>query len=275
MSPGGIEKKLAEAQSNQSKKRKRIFGYGALAIFTALLVVAFVYLVIQLDRARTQLRQVETSVEASVEASNSQPVADAGDTAALPPNDATEITRPANADEKNTGAGVFRRQFMAQLAQYESEVEPKLAEIRLQHWAGEKHAELQNLKAEAIEHFSRSDYLPAREALQRARTLATEAAAIYVRRLKTLKGEAEAAFANDRAPEAEKAVHQALHLSPDDADLLALQKRIAVMPEVLDWLRRAGVARNENRPEKEAAALEISIPPARRPARASWQYRGG
>lgn len=249
MPSGVLKNKLAEEQSHQSRKQKRIFIYGALGIFAVLFTVAFAYLVIQLDRARTRLQQTEAS-------SPQRPAADAGDTIVLLPNNVTEAPQPAEDPAAGADSESFRQQFMAQLAQYESEVEPKIDEMRLQHWAGERYAELQRLKAGAIEHFSKSDYLPAREGLRQARGLAAEAAAEYVRRLTALRREANEAFINDRAPEAEKAVRQALRLSPDDAEMRALQKRVAVMPEVLDFLGRAGVARNENRPEKEAAALQ-------------------
>ena len=135
----------------------------------------------------------------------------------------------------------------------------------MNNWAGEKYAELKHLKAGTIEHFSKSDYLPAREGLRQARALAVEVSAEYVSRLATAKREAKEAFENNRAPEAEKAIQQALRMSPADSEMLALQKRVGVLPQVLDLLRQAGVAQNENRPEKEVVALQkvLSIDPSR------------
>ena len=269
MPSGVIEKKLAEAQSKRSKKRKRIFSYGGLTVFAGLLIAALVYLIVELDRARTQLQQAGTPGSGSDP--QPQPVTNAGDTIALPSNGAAQITQlPESSTTDTDDDQVFRQQFLQQLAQYESEVEPKIAEIRLSRWDGEKHAELQRLKADAIEAFSKGDYLAAREGVGRARALVDEAAAEYIRRLAAAKGEARAAFADDRAPQAEKAVGEALLLRPDDPDMLALQKRVAVLPEVLDLLRQVGVARNENRLEKEAAALEkvLAVDPSRTALRA-------
>ena len=185
-----------------------------------------------------------------------------------PPKENVQTAIPNKGASTDAGTEVFRQQFMEQLAKYESEVEPKIEALRLREWASEKHAELQRLKTDAIADFAKSDYLSAREGLEQARGLGLEAAAEYGRRLAALRIEANEAFANDRAPQAEKAVGQALHLRPDDAEMLALQKRVSVLPEVLDLLGRAGVARNENRPEKEAAALQqvLALDPSRKAA---------
>ena len=183
-----------------------------------------------------------------------------------PPKENVQTAIPNKGASTDAGTEVFRQQFMEQLAKYESEVEPKIEALRLREWASEKHAELQRLEADAIEDFAKSDYLSAQEGLGQARGLVSEAEAEYARRLVALRIEANEAFADDRAPAAEKAVGQALHLRPDDAEMLALQKRVSGLPEVLDLLRRAGVARNENRPEKEAAALQkvLALDPSRK-----------
>ncbi len=179
-----------------------------------------------------------------------------------PSKENIQPTPPPPPPPPNKGASVdaatenFRAQFMQQLARYESEVEPKIDEIRLSHWAGEKYAELQNRKARAIEDFSQGDYLSAREGLRQARVLVESASAEYAERLDTLKREAKVAFENDRAPAAEKAVREVLRLNPADPEMQALQKRVAVMFQVLDLLRQAQVAQTENRPEKEVAALQ-------------------
>ena len=226
--------KITEGEINQTKSRIKITKIiGAFIIFLALLSGAWYLfsLFFISNTAPTQNQNIES----------------------------TQSTAPPETDP-------VRQQFMEQLAKYEIEVEPKIEALRLREWASEKHDELQRLKTNAIEDFAKSDYLSAREGLEQARGLVAEAAAEYDRRLAALRVEANEAFANDRAPAAEKAVEQALHLRPDDAEMLALQKRVSVLPEVLDLLGRAGVARNENRPEKEAAALQqvLALDPSRK-----------
>ena len=246
-----FQQKLTEAQSNQSRKQKRMFGYAALAIFALLFSAVLIYLISQFDLVRSKPQGTEQSGRQSTDS-------DIGGIT-------TRSTQPASPLEEDAGAGVFREQFMVELAQYESEIEPRIAEIQLRNWDEQKYAELERLKARAIENFAGSEYLPAREDLQQARVMAEEASAEYVSRLTALRREANEAFANDRAPEAKKAVQQALRMNPSDAKLLALQKRVEVMPKVLDLLRQASVARNENRPEKELAALQKvrSVDPSR------------
>ncbi len=242
MSSGVLQKKLAGVQSRQSRKRKRILGYSALAILVALLSGVFAYLVVQLDSARTKLQVAE---ELHLQGSG----IDASNIAATPQSKTTEVTQPAENVAASADIQVVRAQFMQQLAQYESEIEPKINEIQLNNWDDEKYAELKQLKARALEHFSNGEYSLARE-------MAAEASAEYVSRLATAKREANEAFENNRVPEAGKAIQQALRLSPADSEMLALQKRVGVLSQVLDLLRQAEVAQNENRPEKEIVALQ-------------------
>ena len=269
-----FEKKLAEAQSGQSKKRKKIFGYGVLAVSVALAVAAFSYLAIQLDRARTQLRATEQTEQAEQAEQAAQPF-DEYDITAPPQNKNTDDAQPADsvATDADAGADSYREQFMAQLAAYESEVEPQITATHLSDWDEEKHNEVERLKAHAVEEFTDGEYLLARESLRRARALAAEAVAEHASALTAFKRAAVEAFENDRAPEAERALQQALRLSPTDAEMLALQKRVAMLAQVLDGLREAEVARTENRPAKEAAALQkvVAADPSRQSAKSRLQ----
>ena len=230
--------RITEAKISQTKSRVKTVIF--VAVLLGLMWAAFVYLIPRLNISSIVPIQLENI---------------------WPTQSDQSITN-------NTGTDVFRTQFMEQLAQYESEVEPKIDEIRLNEWAAEKYAELQDLKARAIELFANGEYLLAREKLQQAGVLVAQASAEYAERLAAAMRDAQEAFDDDRAPEAEKAVREALRLNPLDAEMLALEKRIAVMPRVLDLLRRAAVAQNENRPEKEATALReaLSLDPSRKAA---------
>ena len=177
----------------------------------------------------------------------------------------TETPPAAAAPETDPAAQKLREEFMRAMEQYEGEVEPKVAALRLQQWAGEMHAELAGLKTRALEQFTASEYAPALESLRRARVAAASAEAEYARRLAELKTAATAAFENDRAEEAQQAVRRALEFKADDAEMRALQPRAAALPQVLELLRQADAARAENRPEKEIPALEkiLELDPAR------------
>ena len=159
---------------------------------------------------------------------------------------------------------------MQQLAEYESDIEPAIAAIRLPEWDNERYLQLQQLKTASLEYFADGDYLAARTALGEARESAAAAQTEHGKRLNELKGEAQNAFDNARAEQAKAAVQKGLSLSPDDAQLLELQKRIAVLPDVLAALRRADVAKNENRAQKEIDALQavLQLDPKRDDARA-------
>ena len=144
------------------------------------------------------------------------------DTSVPPPLEATE-----SAAETDPAAQKLREEFMRALEQYESEVEPKVAALRLPQWAAEMHAELAGFKTRALEQFTASEYAPALESLRLARAAAAAAEAAYARQLAELKAAATAAFENDRAEEAQQAVRRALEFKADDAEMRALQPRAA------------------------------------------------
>ncbi len=244
-----LPERLAQAQFNRVRRRNRFFGFGAMAFGAVLLVGAAIHLLQRIplpDRADTasQTPQVE-------ETQSPQP--DTG-TSESPPDEYAETDAQIDQTDQT-----FRTQFMQHLAQYESEIEPRIEAIHLPNWAGDQAAELERLKARAVEHFALGEYLLARQTLQQADELATAALAEHPARLAAAKREAKEAFANQQSAQADEALQRALSLSPNDAEMRALEKRIAVLPRVLDLLRQAAVAQNENRPEKEIAALQESL----------------
>ena len=81
----------------------------------------------------------------------------------------------------------------------------------------------------------------------------------YIPRLTDLKRKANEEFAVGDMEEAKKTAQEVMALNPTDAQMIALQKRIAVFPQVQELLAQARVARAENRPAKEAAALQKAL----------------
>ncbi len=161
----------------------------------------------------------------------------------------------------------FRAQFLQQLERYQNQMEPRMEAIHLPNWAPAKHAELLALKERAIARFADGEYLLAQQTLHRAETLAIAAVAEHAIELAAVKRAAQQAFARDQAEQTLAATQRALRLSPRDAAMRALQARAAVLPQVLDLLQQARVARAENRPTKEIAALQkiVHLDPARAP----------
>lgn len=234
------EQKFTHAKSNQRKSYAK-----NIVVITILLILGwavFTYLIPRLDSGKITATSAQNTPSTPTQ---------------------TEVSDAVETDP-------FRAKFMQQLARYENEVELKIVEIRLQYWDAETHAELLKLKTNAIELFSKSEYLLAREQLTQAEALLMQAVVEYSAQFATARLDATKAFENDRAPQAEKSVQRALHLNPDDPQMQALEKRIAVMPQVLNFLQQAQVAYNENRPAKEAAALRqaLSLDQSRKAAKA-------
>lgn len=250
-----LPERLARAQFNRVRRRKRFFGFGAMAFGAVLLVGAAIHLF-------QRIPLPDFTAPAPQPAQTQPPQPDTGSSQS-PPDEAAEAD--AQIDQTDQTEQTFRAQFMQHLARYESEVEPRLEAIHLPNWANDKAAELERLKARAVEHFAVGEYLLARETLQQSDDLAMAALAEHPARLAAAKREAKEAFANQQAAQAEEALQRALSLSPNDAEMRALEKRIAVLPRVLDLLRQAAVAQNENRPEKEIAALQdaLALDPSR------------
>lgn len=237
-----LHEQLEEAHFRRSKKRRNAGLVGAILIA----ITAWLVFNIDIDNLLSQ--------------NSTSPLP-------LPQN----VTSPLPIDHGQdiTITTPFREQFIVQLAEYESEIEPQIEALWFSRWAGEAHTQLEQLKATAIQHFSNGEYLLARESLQQARMLVKELAAEYAVRLATAKREASESFDNQQVVQAERAIERALKLNPDDAAMLSLQKRVLVLPKVLELLLQADVARKENRLEKEAKVLQKLLAIAPHPERAA------
>ncbi len=175
-------------------------------------------------------------------------------------NSAPGVATAAAANNAAGAAGAdSRAQFVAQLAQYEGVIEAQIEALGVARWEAEKAAELARLKARAVAQFAAGEYRLARQTLAAAQALAAQTAARHAELLAAARLAASEAFAADHAEAAQRALRQALQLAPQDADLLARQARLEVWPQVRAQLRQADLARAENRPDQEAAALARAV----------------
>ncbi|MGI9310985.1 MAG: hypothetical protein ACR2P7_05550 [bacterium] len=272
MSADTIEDRIADARL---KWRNRILAALALAIIA--LAGAVVYLSVQLGgegwfpfnliSAPPREESAASTSNAPTPALAPSETSTATTTAATSTTAATEQIAQSDDDDDDDSS---RQDFIRELAAYEAEVEPRIAALRLPVWADGKYAP-EALKARAVERFAAHDYARAREVLREAGAVVAQAEADYAAQLATAKRAAREAFAADDAPRAEQSLREALRLDPQDAEMLALQPRVAALAQVLEQLRAADVANKENRPRKEVAALQRAL--ALDPSRADIQSR--
>ena len=279
-----LEEQLAEAQSRRSKTRRQIVVVGGAAVAALVLVAGAAYLVAELQRARGQLEGLGGEAPGAVAPAAVESGVDGGTVAAPAPAvdstvaDSTVAAAPtvdssvADSTVIAADSGGLRAEFMRRLAEYEA-AEAQVDALNLRDWDAARAAQLEELKTRAVEQFAAGEYAQAGETLRQAGAMAAAAVAAHARELAAAKQAARVAFAAGRATDAADAVRRALLLAPGDAEMRALQKRVSALAEVSAWLARAAVARAENRPAKEAAALQkvLELDRARVDARARLQ----
>lgn len=179
--------------------------------------------------------------------SDSDNAAAATEPAPLPPSDSAPCIEGAPCPSRD--------EFLTALKTLQQDLEPALDAVSAQRWAEPAYVQIQTLETSSLAAFEAADY---GSALQQV----TQASAAAHALLDRAEGEFEdaleaavAAFERGEAADAASAIERALLIHGQDPVAQALQARIAVLPEVLPYLEAARVARVENRPEKEAAAL--------------------
>lgn len=153
----------------------------------------------------------------------------------------------------------FRQEFIGRLQRYEEGLEVAISDANLESWNAGKKQALASLKESAIEAFSAADYA---SALTKIVQLESEAKETLTER-DTLFAEAMAAalkaLAADDVTKVELYVTKALLIKPDDQQAQTVARKLNVLPELLDVLKKVNVARIENNNQKEYSLLIKAI----------------
>ncbi|RLL51601.1 hypothetical protein D8Y20_08945 [Mariprofundus sp. EBB-1] len=150
----------------------------------------------------------------------------------------------------------IREVVMKRLQAFEEEQEPALARANLEQWKPEENAALHTLKEDVLSSFAKGDYALASQRLDQLSLLAQQ---LLVEWGETFVSEmlmAENALKNDDYVAGKFHVTKALLLKPDESGAKNLLKKLEALPELLELLKRADVARIENNFEKELTVLE-------------------
>ncbi len=176
-------------------------------------------------------------------------------------------SEPASA-EKTTED---RQAFLKLLSRYEEELEPVLKNQGITNWNGDLQASLMQRKTDAVDRYAAGEAGQALEQLTRLMEEISNALAAFEKAFQDQLQEAGIAYDTDRYEPANIAIHQALSYKPDDPDALALRERIEALPEILDLIRQAAIARTENNLEEELRLSEAIV--TRDPDRTDYAQR--
>ncbi len=180
-----------------------------------------------------------------------------------------QTSRPEPASTIKTAED--RQAFVKLLSRYEEELEPALKNQGIANWNGDLQASLMQRKTDAVDRYAAGEASQALEQLTRLMEETSNALAAFEKAFQDRLQEASIAYDTDRYEPANIAIHQALSYKPGDPDALALRDRIDALPEILDLIRQATIARTENNPEEELRLSEAIV--ARDPDRTDYANR--
>ncbi len=174
-------------------------------------------------------------------------------------NSNTDVSAVAVAVAVKTSSSVdtskLREQFIQQLHVYEDEIAPALAGANLKAWNADRELAIAALKDRASTSFASGDYPAALQELSDLETMGRQLLAQREEMFATELSLAKNALAAENDIEAKQHISKALLLKPDNPEALKLAQRIDALPKILALLKKAAIARTENNPEKEYAAL--------------------
>jgi len=159
----------------------------------------------------------------------------------------------------------LRQQFMQQLQAYEGTLEPEISGANLKNWNLEKEAEIHALKEHAITSFGLNDYASALTKLSHLNTVAKQTLVTRNAMFSAEISMVRHALNEKSYTEGKLHITKALLLKQSDQEARSLNTRVKALPILLELLKKADVARAENKPEKEYAALlkAVNIAPHR------------
>ena len=179
-----------------------------------------------------------------------------------PPDDrAPAVTGDgANTDAAETGADEdtdqLRAAFKSRLKSFQAELEPALEQASVAVWNAAAYDDVFSRKEKALRAFGAGNYMSAADLMQGASKAAAKALQLAEQRFRAgMDAAARALHSNDVAV-ARASIAQALLIRPEAPAALALQARIAVLPEVLRLLESAAAARAENDDAMQRARLQ-------------------
>ncbi len=194
---------------------------------------------------------------------------DPSDPPADPPQVSPQASPQASAQALTPDQVADRAAFQTELADYQTTLLPALDDPDFARWAPETRDRIADDVAAAQTSFATGDYGPALAALRGAVATARQAIDDRDRSLGEALENAEAALDADLYEEALLEVEKALRIRPGSTQAADLKAEIEQLPDLLEALQDAAVARAENDLAEEARRLRrvLTLAPDRSEAR--------
>ena len=178
------------------------------------------------------------------------------------PDEELAIVSDSNNSEQNEQA---RESFRLALNDFEQKFSVAIESEALARWAPDELQEAQAVFEKALSDFAKSNYVDALENIELADELASTLVNKWDQAFLDLLGQAQSAFEQNESRKASLYLTQALTLKPDNEEALALEQRLAKLPDIEQLLEDARIAQTENSLEREAEAIRqiIQLDPVR------------
>lgn len=166
-----------------------------------------------------------------------------------------------------------RQRFIDAAREFSTEIESQLETMSLSRWAPTDWEEIQGHAQDGNDAFAATRYIEAlasmQAAIEQGREQIRRAAETFIETL----AEAQQLFRVGDAQAAADAIDLATTIDPNHEEAQALARRIAVLPQVLEHLEAASIARVENRSAAEIEALQavLQLDPERQSTAARLQ----
>ena len=148
-----------------------------------------------------------------------------------------------------------RDQFKALFETFQKDIEPDISSTAFAGWDAATQQDVIAQKESAFAQFSRGQYSEALEGLEAATSQAQKSLDARDLAFDAALREARSAYDTDNYDQALPQITRARQLKPDSAEAEALEAEVARLPEILNAISKASVARVENDLEAEEKYL--------------------
>lgn len=230
-----IEKKLEQARQNKSHHLKNII---LLMLSITLVAMCVLLFISNLDNKPLKSQSVETS-SATLNESELKMV-----------NIVSQ-----NTDGIDVQDDKYREQYLNATAKYNNEIEAELNNIDIEKWKKTESARIKELIDSAVTLFGQSNYQAAFKNAEQANNIALSLISESESNYQDAMQKAISAFEADNYESALFNINQALMFNLTSQDAIELLNKIEDLPEILELIEQAKIARLENKHQQELNIL--------------------
>ncbi|MDQ6975579.1 MAG: hypothetical protein Q9M22_03315 [Mariprofundaceae bacterium] len=153
----------------------------------------------------------------------------------------------------------LRQSFIDRLQNYENNLETTLSKANLDAWNPAAKARIKSLKAAAIAAFTKADYSTAIDQMGQLEATGREIISLWNTSFSDVMAAGQKALDKDDAVRGKLYSAKALMIKPNNQQAQALAHKFDVLPALLALIKKADIARIENRAKKERHWLDQAL----------------